>query len=176
MADKTLVLGIGNTLLSDEGVGVRMLDWMQRHFPALTGIRYLDGGTLSFTLAPYIEDADNLIVIDAAELDAAPGTVQVFADAEMDRFAGKTKRSVHEVSLGDLLAIAHLSGAMPANRALVAIQPRVVDWGNRLSNPVKQALPEVANRVLALLGDWNCIVPDVAALLPAAAKARAEPG
>ena len=176
MTDKTLVLGIGNTLLSDEGVGVRMLDWLQRHLPELTGIRYLDGGTLSFTLAPYIEDADNLIVIDAAELDAVPGTVQVFADAGMDRFAGKTKRSVHEVSLGDLLAIAHLTGAMPANRALVAIQPQAVDWGNQLSNPVKQALPEVANRVLALLADWHCIVPGDALPQPAAAAARAELG
>lgn len=172
MAAKTLVLGIGNTLLSDEGVGVRMLDWLQRHFPALTGLNYLDGGTLSFTLAPYIEEADNLIVIDAAELDAAPGTVQVFAGSEMDRFAGKTKRSVHEVSLGDLLAIAHLTGAMPANRALVAIQPQAVDWGDRLSNPVKLALPEAASRVLALLADWNCIVPGDAPLRPAAARAE----
>ena len=159
MAGKTLVLGIGNTLLSDEGVGVHMLAWLQRHYPALTAIDYLDGGTLSFTLAPYIEEADNLIVIDAAELHAAPGTVQVFAGSEMDRFAGKTKRSVHEVSLGDLLAIAHLTGAMPANRALIAIQPQTVDWGHNLSNPVKQSLPEAANHMLTLLVDWNCPVP-----------------
>ena len=63
MSGKTLVLGIGNTLLSDEGVGVHMLDWMQTHHPEITGIDYLDGGTLSFTLAPYIEDTDNLIVL-----------------------------------------------------------------------------------------------------------------
>ncbi len=131
MTAKTLVLGIGNTLLSDEGVGVHMLDWMQTHHPEITDIDYLDGGTLSFTLAPYIEDADNLIVVDAAELQATPGTLQVFRGDEMDRFAGKTKRSVHEVSLGDLLAIAHLTGCVPANRALVAIQPQEVDWGEQ---------------------------------------------
>ena len=157
MARKTLLLGIGNTLLSDEGVGVRMLSWMQRHHPDLNGISFLDGGTLSFTLAPYIEDADNLVVIDAAELHAAPGEVQVFTGTEMDRFAGKTKRSVHEVSLGDLLAIAHLTNAMPRNRALVAIQPQIVDWGNSLSNPVKRALPEAAARVLSLLDEWDCL-------------------
>ncbi|MDH5470680.1 MAG: HyaD/HybD family hydrogenase maturation endopeptidase [Gammaproteobacteria bacterium] len=159
MTGKTLVLGIGNTLLSDEGVGVHMLDWMQTHHPEITDIDYLDGGTLSFTLAPYIEDADNLIVIDAAELQAAPGTLQVFRGDEMDRFAGKTKRSVHEVSLGDLLAIAHLTGCVPANRALVAIQPQAVDWGHSLSNPVKQALPGAGKHMLALLSEWHCALP-----------------
>jgi hydrogenase maturation protease len=173
MAEKTLVLGIGNTLLSDEGVGVRMLDWMQRHYPALTGVDYLDGGTLSFTLAPYIEEADNLIVIDAAELHAAPGTVQLFTGAGMDRFSARTKRSVHEVSLGDLLAIATLTGALPANRALLAIQPQAVDWGHNLSNPVKQSLPEVAHRMLEVLTDWNCPVPDSVRLDPAASTVRA---
>ncbi|MDH3987469.1 MAG: hydrogenase maturation protease, partial [Gammaproteobacteria bacterium] len=98
-SNNTLILGIGNTLLADEGTGIHMLDYLQRHYPGHPDVEYLDGGTLSFTLAPWIEEADNLIVIDAAELDAHPGTVEVFAGEDMDRFAGKTKRSVHEVSL-----------------------------------------------------------------------------
>ena len=159
MTGNTLLLGIGNTLLSDEGVGIHMLDWMQQQFPALSHVDYLDGGTLSFTLAPYIEETDNLIVIDAAELHAEPGTVQVFTGDSMDRFAGKTKRSVHEVSLGDLLAIAHLTNAIPANRALLAIQPQNIGWGDTLSIPVRQALPKVANRLLALLAHWDCPLP-----------------
>ena len=151
----TLILGIGNTLLSDEGVGVRMLDYLDRHFPELADVSYLDGGTLSFTLAPWIEEADKLIVIDAAELKAAPGTVEVFEGPEMDRFSCKTKRSVHEVSLGDLLAIAHLTGALPENRILVAIQPQEIDWGSCLSNPVKHALPVAANKIIKQLGEWS---------------------
>jgi len=154
LSNNTLVLGIGNTLLADEGTGVHMLDYMSRHHPDLTGVEYLDGGTLSFTLAPWIEEADNLIVIDAAELDAPPGTVEVFSGQEMDRFAGKTKRSVHEVSLGDLLAIAHLTDAIPENRVLIAIQPEKVDWGSCLSNPVKRALPIAAQQIVERLGRW----------------------
>ena len=154
LSNNTLVLGIGNTLLADEGTGVHMLDYMSRHHPDLTGVEYLDGGTLSFTLAPWIEEADNLIVIDAAELDAPPGTVEVFNGQEMDRFAGKTKRSVHEVSLGDLLAIAHLTDAIPENRVLIAIQPEKVDWGSCLSNPVKRALPIAAQQIVERLGRW----------------------
>jgi hydrogenase maturation protease len=152
---KTLILGIGNTLLSDEGAGIHMLDYLGERHPDLSGVEYLDGGTLSFTLAVWIEAADNLIVVDAAELDAAPGTVKVFAGADMDRFAGRTKRSVHEVSLGDLLAIAHLTDALPENRALVAIQPRYIDWGSSLSDPVSQALPQAASRIADLVGKWQ---------------------
>ena len=151
----TLILGIGNTLLADEGTGIHMLGYMQRHYPELTDVEYLDGGTLSFTLAPWIEAADNLIVIDAAELGGPPGTVEVFSGQDMDRFAGKTKRSVHEVSLGDLLAIAHLTGAIPENRVLVAIQPEKIDWGSSLSNRVQQVLPGVADHILHLLQGWT---------------------
>ena len=155
LAKTTLILGIGNSLLADEGLGIRMLDYLQRHFPELPNVTYLDGGTLSFTLAPWIEEADRLIVIDAAELKATPGTIEVFEGEEMDRFAGKTKRSVHEVSLGDLLAIAHLTDALPHNRALVAIQPGNIDWGPVLSDPVTRALPEAAHQVVCLTRKWE---------------------
>jgi hydrogenase maturation protease len=159
LTGKILILGIGNTLLSDEGVGVHMLDYLRRHCPELANATFLDGGTLSFTLAPWIEETDHLVVVDAAELTAPPGTVRVFEDAAMDRFAGRTKRSVHEVSLGDLLAIAHLTQALPDNRALIAIQPHELDWGHTLSNPVKQALPRAASEVLSLLRKWTVLRP-----------------
>lgn len=155
MTAKTLILGIGNTLLSDEGTGVHMLDYLRECYPDLPGVEYLDGGTLSFTLAVWIEAADNLIVVDAAELDAAPGAIEVFTGTDMDRFAGRTKRSVHEVSLGDLLAIAHLTDALPENRALVAIQPQEIDWGSSLSEPVRQSLPQAASRIAGLVRQWQ---------------------
>jgi hydrogenase maturation protease len=161
----TLILGIGNTLLTDEGTGIHMLDYLRRHHPELGDVTYLDGGTLSFTLAPYIEDADQLIVIDAAELEAPPGSIAVFCGEDMDRFAGKTKRSVHEVSLGDLLAIAHLTDTLPENRALIALQPQDVDWGECLSNPVKQALPAAAGRIIDLLRSWATAREQAAASL-----------
>ncbi len=165
-SNNTLILGIGNTLLSDEGVGIHMLAYMGRHYPDLSDVEYLDGGTLSFTLAAWIEEADNLIVIDAAELKSAAGTVVVFSGQEMDQFAGMTKRSVHEVSLGDLLAIAHLTDALPANRALVAIQPEEIDWGQCLSNRVKQALPAAGRCVNDLLRDWSAANTEAVAALP----------
>jgi len=150
-----LILGVGNTLLSDEGVGVQMLDYLQLHHPDLENVTYVDGGTLSFTLASWIEDTDRLIIVDAAELKADPGTVQVFEGEAMDRFAGKTKRSVHEVSIGDLLSIARLTESLPENRLLVAVQPENVDWGSDLSPEVEQAMPVAAQQIVDAIERWD---------------------
>jgi hydrogenase maturation protease len=151
----TLILGIGNSLLSDEGAGIHMLDHLRAAYPDSPGFTCLDGGTLSFTLAPWIEAAGRLIVVDAAELDAAPGTVQVFEGDALDRFAGKPRRSVHEVSLGDLLSIARLTGSLPEQRALVAIQPATLGWGTELSAPVARALPLAARDIMNLVQGWT---------------------
>src|SRR3990172_6228397 len=103
MTRRTVVLGIGNTLLGDEGAGVHALRALEARAVDLPDVEYLDGGTLSFTLAAAIEEADRLIVLDAAQLNAVPGTVQLFEDDAMDRFLGsRRKASVHEVGLIDL--------------------------------------------------------------------------
>lgn len=169
--NKPLILGIGNTLLADEGVGVHMLDYLRRNLDHAGGLELVDGGTLSFTLAPLLEQSEQLIVIDAAQLDAPPGTVRVFEGTEMDRFAGRTRRSVHEVSLGDLLAITHLTEMIPAQRALVAIQPETTDWGHTLSESVQQALPRAAREVVQLLDSWS--VPAAPESLFARLRSRA---
>nr|WP_231363478.1 HyaD/HybD family hydrogenase maturation endopeptidase [Thioalkalivibrio sulfidiphilus] len=151
---RTLVLGLGNTLLQDEGVGVHVI----RELARLDAPRvdYMDGGTLSFTLAGPIGEADALIVVDTAQLDAAPGTVRVFEGADMDDFVGNgRKTSVHEVSLRDLLAISSLEGRLPARRALVGIQPGVMDWGNAPSPAVAAAIPRACRAVQDLLERWK---------------------
>ncbi|MHB8455087.1 MAG: hydrogenase maturation protease [Acidiferrobacterales bacterium] len=122
MKGKTLVLGIGNTLLGDEGAGVYAMRHMQREHADCADVESLDGGTLSFTLAGPIEQADNLMVIDAAELCAPPGTLRVFVGDETDRFLGANRKTiVHEVSLLDLVAVVLLSGRLPQRWALIAL-------------------------------------------------------
>ena len=151
-----LVLGIGNTLLSDEGVGVLAMKALAERLRDRAGIEFVDGGTLSFTLAGSIAEHGGLVVIDAAEMGAAPGRVDVFVGEDMDRFLGSNrKRSVHEVALIDLLAIALLEDYLPQQRALIAIQPGLVDWGDSLSPPVAAALDEVCDRAQQLIESWQ---------------------
>jgi len=156
MTIETLILGIGNTLLTDEGAGIHVLDLLRdRHADALTDVELLDGGTLSFSLLAWVGDCRNLIVLDAAQLAAPPGTVKVFDGADMDRFIGSVKRSPHEVSLLDLLDIARLTESLPPNRALIGIQPAVVDWGEKPGPEVSRALPLAAAAVLDQMAAWN---------------------
>ena len=152
---RTLVLGIGNTLLSDEGVGIHVIDYLQQKHPPPAGVTYLDGGTLSFTLAGEIEDADNLIVVDAAQLGGQPGVVQCMTGSSMDHFLGTAKRSVHEVGLLDLLDIARLTETLPENRALVGIQPDLIDWGEQPTTAVSSAIPIAANHINDLIAAWH---------------------
>jgi hydrogenase maturation protease len=153
MGMKILVLGIGNTLLADEGVGIVAMRELESHFAGRADMEFLDGGTLSFTLAVPISECSALLVIDAAELGAAPGTVQRFEGAEMDGFLGANRKSsVHEVGLLDLMAISRLGGHWPERRALIGVQPAVVGWGESLTPAVAAALPLVKTTALDIIG------------------------
>lgn len=151
----TLVLGVGNTILTDEGVGPWVVEHLRSLNPEAPGITWLDGGTLSFTIATDVENAENLIIVDATELHAEPGTVRVFVDDDMDRMLGGHGRSIHEVGLMDLLNIARLTERYPQRRALVGIQPATIDWGTEPSPAVAAAMPEAARAVAGLIKEWT---------------------
>ena len=156
MERKTLVLGLGNTLLGDEGAGVYAVRALQEQYADRADVEFLDGGTLSFTLAGPIEDADSLIVIDATQLKASPGTVRVFESEDMDRFLGSNRKSsVHEVCLMDLMAIARLVEALPARRALIGIQPEYLDWSDAPTPTVARAIPVACDLAMQLIGKWR---------------------
>jgi hydrogenase maturation protease len=153
---KILVLGIGNTLLTDEGVGIHVLQALSVGPPLPADVELLDGGTLSFTLAGPIQDADGLIVVDAANINSAPGTWRLLEGAAMDTFLlGNRKSTVHEVGLTDLRAIAMLAGHWPKKRALLAIQPLAMDWGEQPTPVVAAAIPSVATTIVDLVEAWQ---------------------
>jgi hydrogenase maturation protease len=157
-ATHTLVLGLGNILLSDDGVGIHVIK-------ALGGledageighvIALRDGGTIGLALLSEIEEFGSLIVVDAMQLGQAPGTVRAFEGPDMDRQLCGKKRSAHEVALADLMMAAQLAGFGPARRALVAVQPASTGWGLTLTDPVREAVPEACRRVVSLLDGWD---------------------
>jgi len=151
---RVLVLGLGNSLLADDGVGVQAIRQL-REQPAEATLELIDGGTMNFSLLQYLEDAAAMIVIDAANFHARPGTVRVFEGDEMDRIvAGSRHNSVHEAGLGDLMAMARLKDCLPERRALITVQPQRIDWGEALSEPVARALPGICERARLLAERW----------------------
>lgn len=153
---KVLVLGIGNTLLMDEGVGIHVLAALRSGPELPDDVELLDGGTLSFTLAGPIQDADALVVVDAANINAPAGHWRLMEGDAMDAFLlGNRKSTVHEVGLTDLRAIALLAGHWPRKRAMLAIQPQVMDWGEFPTPVVAAAIPAVAAAIFDLVGGWQ---------------------
>ena len=153
---KTLVLGIGNTLLTDEGIGIHVLQALEPELANWPDVTLLDGGTLSFTLAVPIEEADALIVVDAANIKTLPGEWALLKGEQMDAFLMSNRKStVHEVGLTDLRAIAILAGHWPERRAMLAIQPDVVDWGERPTPAVAAAIPAACAAIRELIQEWQ---------------------
>ncbi len=154
-----LVLGIGNILLRDEGVGVvvaRRIEAARESgdMAVPPDTRVVDGGTLGLDLLPMIEDADQVVMIDAVDLGQAPGTVSVLRD-ETVQAALSGHVSPHQIGVGDLVAAARLMGIMPPRFTLVGIQPGVIAIGLELTDPVAAAVDvaiELVRRELAPAG------------------------
>ena len=155
-----MILGIGNTLLKDEGIGIHLLNYIKAQNPQWVSydkIEMIDGGTLSFDLLANIRADQDLIVLDAVNLQQPPGTVYCFEDQAVDEFLSQPGKSVHEVSLQDLFDMSRLVGQLPQKRALIGIQPDIIDWGSDLTQMVHQALPVAASRIEQILAQWGAI-------------------
>jgi hydrogenase maturation protease len=149
-----LVIGVGNPIMSDDGVGQRLLEVLAARLPTLDGVEYLDAGTLGFMLLPRVEQCRALLALDAANLDREPGAVQVFEDEALDAFVRTPRCSVHELGLRDLLDAARLTDSLPTRRALVGVQPGQLGWGTVLSAPVAAAVPAAVDAARQLLEAW----------------------
>ena len=146
---KVLVMGVGNTLLQDDGVGVHVTEALRAN-DLDESVSYIDGGTIGLSLLPCIEAVDALIIVDAAEMNAPPGTIRVFRGVEIEQQLSGRKRSVHEVAVSDLLSAAALRGTCPQRRALVAIQPLSTELGLEPTPGVLAAIPAACKAVTEL--------------------------
>lgn len=157
-ASQTLILGLGNILLSDDGVGVhvlRALEQMARQGEIGQAVAFRDGGTIGLALLSEIEVFDALIVVDAMEMNEPQGYTRLYQGPAMDAQLGGKKRTAHEVALADLIMAAELAGCAPERRALVAIQPGTVGWGLSAGPAVEAAIPTACKMVQAVLEEWN---------------------
>lgn len=148
---RILVMGIGNTLLQDDGAGVHVTERLRCEPRPAAGLEIVDGGTLGLSLLPAIEDSAALIVVDAAELGQPPGTIRVFRNTDMDRQLSGKKSTVHELALSDLLAAAAMNGRQPAERFLVAIQPESTEWGLEPTPRVRESIPRACDMVAEIV-------------------------
>ena len=142
-----LVLGIGNILLRDEGVGVRVIEQMQNmHLP--DNVELVDGGTAGADLLDVLAERKKVIVIDAVQADCEPGTVLRFTADDLVQPDG-VGMSLHELGLGEALKMTEQLGCAPAEVVVFGIKPKNISCGLELSEQISPSIPKVVELVLA---------------------------
>jgi hydrogenase maturation protease len=149
-----LVLGLGNAVMGDDAFGGRVITELLRRFTLPVEIRAVDGGTLGLDLLPMLENTERLLVIDALEMGATPGSIFRLQGEEVPR-AFASKLSVHQMGLQDLLAVAELCGHLPPELVVWGAQPGTIEPGMELSPAVAVALSPVVDRVVQELTAWG---------------------
>jgi hydrogenase maturation protease len=141
----TTVVGVGNLLLKDEGVGIHIARALQQ-IEMPPHIRIIDGGT-SLDLTHYFEGTSRLILIDAVRGSGEPGAVYRFhSDDVMIETSGIT--SLHDLGLEHSLKVVKLLGNKPEEVIIIGIEPKEIGWGTELSIEVQRRVPEIIAAVL----------------------------
>lgn len=149
---RILVLGIGNILWADEGFGVRVVQRLMTEYSFPERVALVDGGTQGLGLMPYLQEAENLIIIDAVDFQQEPGTLILLRGDEVPAYFGLKKMSLHQISFQEVLAVCELMGQAPKQVFLVGMQPQILeDYGGSLSSVVKSKLGNAQAAVLDIL-------------------------
>ena len=139
---ETVVIGVGNPLMGDDGLGIAVLEELREGWTFEPHLELLDGGTWGMNLLPHVEGARRLLLIDAIRARAEPGTLVVLEKDEIPRFLA-TKLSPHQIDVKEVLALAELRGTMPDEMVAIGLQPHSVEMRASLSPAAASGLRSV---------------------------------
>lgn len=149
-----VVLGVGNILLTDEGLGVHVVEDLKANYTFIPQISLIDGGTMGMELLTYMRGMKKILLIDAVNGGEAPGTIYEFPHRELEQYF-TDHISVHEVGMQDILRIRAIQENPLEDAIVIGVEPESLDVGFEPSAPVQKALPEVKDRVLRVLRKWG---------------------
>ncbi len=155
---RVTLLGLGNILLTDEGVGVWAVREVAARFRLPETVEVVDGGTAGLDLLPWVENREYLLVVDAVQFQRPPGFIGWLTGEEV-LAGGGTQASLHHLGLTEVLAIARLLERAPREVLLLGVQPGSLEPGVGLSPCLQARLPEVAARIVDRLTAWGCSPP-----------------
>jgi hydrogenase maturation protease len=151
---KILVIGIGNILLKDEGVGVHALNAIKERYVFSPPVELIDGGTMGLDLLPFFEDHEKILIIDAVDFGREPGYVEAIEDEHIPSVF-LPKLSVHHVGLCDVLFAAKLIDIKPEKICLIGVQPESIDVGLEMTESIKSTLGKLTGLIIEKLKQWN---------------------
>jgi|SRR5579859_2469085 len=147
MNSGTVVIGLGNPLMGDDGLGIVVARQLLSRTDLPDGVQVVDGGTWGLNLLPVIEDAERVLLVDAIDMAEAPGTLIRLSRERLPRYLA-TKISPHQVDLRDVLALAELRGTLPDDTTAMGLQPQIVALGTALSPLIAGRMEELMSAVL----------------------------
>lgn len=153
-----LILGIGNFVMSDDAVGVVVVQQLKKNYSFPDNVEIMDGGTLGLDLLPKLEDVTHLIIVDAVETGMKPGACVRLGGQELP-IALQTKISPHQMGLKDLLAVSELMGHVPKEMVLIGVQPASIEMEVGLTPAVEAQLETLTCNILTELDSWG--VPSI---------------
>jgi hydrogenase maturation protease len=140
--------------MSDEGVGVRVVERLATVYDLPEGVQLLDGGTLGLDLLYYLEGIENLLIVDAVETGKKPGTLLRLDGDGVPAFLS-AHISPHEIGVPDMLFAAKLKDVYPRNVVLWGVQPALLDIGLELSPAVQAQVDVLVNKIVGQLEQWT---------------------
>ena len=152
-ASKTLVLGLGNLVHSDDGLGVHAIQSLANDPRIPSDVVLMDGGTQGLSLLPHISSFQRLLVIDALDVGEAPGSLLRVEGEALKNLPGKA--SVHQLGFADLMVALELLGELPEEIVLLGVQPLSTEWTTELTSPVQEALGPLVDAVIEQLKGWS---------------------
>jgi len=161
---KITLLGLGNILMRDDGVGVHAAKAVQERFEVPPELDIVDGGTAGLDLLPFLEGRDGVLFVDAVDFGKEPGFIGELVNDAIPAFFGKDKSSLHHVGLAEVLATARLLNILPEEICLIGIQPQAIEMGLELTEILQGKLDLLVARITDKLRDWGVhLVPQSAA-------------
>lgn len=150
---RTVVIGVGNPLMGDDGVGLASLELL-REWNFEPYVQCVDGGTWGMNLLPFVEQAERLIILDAIEAGLEPGAPVSLESDEIPRFFS-TKLSPHQIELREVLALAELRDALPAEIVALGLQPGCIEMSEELSPEVEAGIEGLTDCCVERLRSWG---------------------
>lgn len=140
MPNDITVLGIGNTIYSDEGIGVHVLTYVEKALKECSNVTIIEGATDGMRLLGPIEETNHLIILDAINAGKEPGEVIVLERDEIPAYYG-IKMSIHQIGFQEVLGAAQLLEKLPEHMIMFGVQPEVLDFGVGISDSVRKQIP-----------------------------------
>ena len=153
-ASEITVLGIGNTILSDEGFGVRVVEFLEKNYTFPENVQLIDGGTLGVELTHFVTGTQKLLIIDSINGGTEPGKIFHICDDEISNYFTQ-KISAHEIGIQDVLTSLKITGKKIPRVELIGAQPYSLEAGTELTAEMKKLLPMFAEKAIEILKSWN---------------------